>query len=228
MTPIIIALCGLAGAGKDSVADVLVTHAGFTKLAFADALRTEIAHAFGLGDQYGLLSQPGTKEHPTPLLSLMHCHDNAFAYVVEDLMIHNHEYSMSQLVMRERSPRQIMQWWGTEYRRAQDADYWVRQLGERVADLMVQSHRRFVVTDCRFINEARTIRSMGGEVWRVVRPGLRPIDGQHLSETEGDRITPELTLHNGGTVVDLAHATLRALTSRHGGAVLPDDLVEQP
>ena len=222
---IVIALTGPAGAGKDTVADTLVTHAGFTKLAFADALRLEIAAAFGLGaHQYGVLSDRATKEHPTPLLALMHCHDDAFFNVAYRMLADDG----TVWAVRERSPRQIMQWWGTEYRRAQDPDYWVRRLGERVADLMVQGERRFVVSDCRFVNEARTIRSMGGEVWRVLRPGAEHLAGQHLSETEGMTITPELTLHNGAGIIDLAHTTLRALTSRHGGAVLPDDLVEQP
>ena len=35
----IIGLTGFAGAGKDTVADLLVAHARFRKLAFADALR---------------------------------------------------------------------------------------------------------------------------------------------------------------------------------------------
>jgi dephospho-CoA kinase len=33
----IIAFTGSAGTGKDTAADILVTHCGFTKLAFADA-----------------------------------------------------------------------------------------------------------------------------------------------------------------------------------------------
>lgn len=28
-----------------------------------------------------------------------------------------------------------------------------------------------VITDCRFLNEARLVRAAGGEVWAVFRPG---------------------------------------------------------
>mgnify|MGYP001029466142 CR=1 FL=1 len=35
----IVAFCGYAGSGKDTAADILVKDYGFTKIAFADALR---------------------------------------------------------------------------------------------------------------------------------------------------------------------------------------------
>lgn len=44
----LIALTGHAGAGKDTTADLLVAHAGFRRLAFADALRGEVSNAFSV------------------------------------------------------------------------------------------------------------------------------------------------------------------------------------
>ena len=44
----LLGLMGLAGAGKDTVADILVTLAPMDRRAFADALRIEISEAFGL------------------------------------------------------------------------------------------------------------------------------------------------------------------------------------
>lgn len=64
----IIALTGLASVGKDTVADLLVTHAGFRKFAFADALRGEVADGFGV--DLSLLTDRHTKETATPLLAL--------------------------------------------------------------------------------------------------------------------------------------------------------------
>ena len=43
----LIALTGRAGAGKDSVAATLVRHRNYQTIAFADALRAEIAEAVG-------------------------------------------------------------------------------------------------------------------------------------------------------------------------------------
>ena len=230
--PILIALTGLAGAGKDTVADTLVTHAGFTKLAFADALRGEVAHAFGLGDRYGILSDRATKEVPTARLAFANCENERFVMCLgEPLAEDNPDWHLPDFMFAPRSPRQILQWWGTEFRRAQDPDYWARQTRLRIEQLMVAGERdgytRIVVTDCRFDNEAATVRALGGTVWQVVRPDLHSVEGGHASQTDGTRLLPDVTLLNGSTVVGLMHTTLRALQARHGGAVLPDDLFGQ-
>lgn len=43
-----ILISGWAGAGKDEVAKFFVTHAGFTRFAFADTLKDDVAEATGL------------------------------------------------------------------------------------------------------------------------------------------------------------------------------------
>lgn len=227
--PIIIALTGLAGAGKDTVADTLVTHAGFTKMAFADALRTEVAEAFGLGDRYGILSDRATKQQPTARLAFANCENERFVVCLGDSQAEdNPDWHMADFMDAPRSPRQILQWWGTEYRRAQDPDYWTKQARQRIEQLMIEGERegytRIVITDCRFDNEAATVRALGGTLWQVTRPGLQSVEGGHASQTDGTRLQPDVTLLNGSTVVGLMHTTLRALQAEHGGAVLPDDL----
>lgn len=63
--------------------------------------------------------------------------------------------------------RWLLQQWGTEFRRAQDPDYWVKygldyiRRNELRADV-------WCVTDVRFENEAEAIRSEGGVVVQVV------------------------------------------------------------
>lgn len=235
--PIIIALTGLAGAGKDTVADTLVTHAGFTKMAFADALRTEVAEAFGLGDRYGILSDRATKEQPHNLLALVRCVHSAdgIDFVrqlgAEAASLGDPDPDYTAWMLAPHSPRQILQCWGTEYRRAQDPDYWTKQARERIEQLMIEGERqgytRIVITDCRFDNEAATVRALGGTLWQVVRPGLQSVEGGHASQTDGARLQPDVTLLNGSTVVGLMHTALRALQAEHGGAVLPDDLFGQ-
>ena len=219
---IIIALTGQAGAGKDTVADVLATHAGFTKLAFADALRAEVANGFELGDQYGILSDRATKEQPHPLLALQRCKD------IEALRVFRRLWEAVGATMdapdemhAPRSPRQIMQWWGTEYRRAQQPNYWSTKVAMRIAQMhSLQGVERFVVTDARFENEAAAMRVLGGQVWQVMRPGLVSAEGTHASATDGSRLRPDCSLLNGGGILDLAHASLRMLQYQYGGIMV--------
>jgi hypothetical protein len=197
----LVALTGLSGSGKDTVADVLVDHHGFAKLAFADALRTEVATAFNIDPAY--LVQRETKEHPLTTLALRRCMDSEFVRVMV-----NH-LSMGELDA-PRSPRQILQWWGTEYRRAQDPDYWVNKAHRAMAILVECGRDRFVISDCRFENEAALVRRLDGSIWQVVRPGIAPVQGAHVSETEGNQFLPHVLLGNTG---DIHHLQLQALAA---------------
>lgn len=81
----------------------------------------------------------------------------------------------------------LLQWWGSEYRRAQDVDYWVKKL---VASIQASKVDIALVTDMRFPNEASAIRGLGGatvEVQRLNGDGTQFIDpsrpADHISET---------------------------------------------
>lgn len=217
--PILIGLTGLAGAGKDTAADALVLRAGFHKLAFADALRLEVEHAYELPANDRLLRDRATKETPTDRLALGWCTDIEFVQAVNRAVFAG-DMPLSELDV-PRSPRQILQWWGTEYRRAQNEAYWLIKLLERSIGLMQVGTRRQVITDCRFANEAQAVRNAGGEIWQVFRPGLALVEGGHASQTSGDALRPERILVNNGTLDALATQALRLLAKVHGGAVLP-------
>jgi hypothetical protein len=83
----------------------------------------------------------------------------------------------------------LLQWWGTEYRRAQDSDYWVRQWKAAInpkANIVM-------ATDMRFFNEAAAVKSVGGFTVQVNRknvdgtPFVDPSrDANHPSEVQLD------------------------------------------
>lgn len=214
---ITIGLTGLAGAGKDTVADTLVTHAGFSKIAFADALRAEVAHAFQLGDRFGILSDRATKEQPNRLLTMWQCNDLDFVEMVAAI---EDAWMTKEFLDRPYSPRQVMQWWGTEYRRARQPNYWSTKVALQIAAGIARDQPKWVVTDCRFENEARAVRSLGGEIWQVTRPGQAVVEGGHASQTDGSKLQPDATLVNGSDINGLRHSVLRLLQARHGGAVI--------
>jgi len=83
----------------------------------------------------------------------------------------------------------LLQWWGTEYRRAQDPEYWVKKTFANIpANLDIA-----MITDVRFPNEATAVNERGGYTVNVQRlrtdgqpfyDNSRPAD--HPSETALD------------------------------------------
>lgn len=92
-----------------------------------------------------------------------------------------------------------LQWWGTEFRRGQDKEYWIKQLDLCLAKADREGTDVAVVTDVRFLNEAALIKASGGQLVRVVRYGFTSGDG-HSSETEMGLIEVDYVLHNSGTL----------------------------
>jgi len=81
--------------------------------------------------------------------------------------------------------RLMLQFWGTEWRRGQDKEYWLKMMAKELNNLRnhYPKEHLVVVTDVRFPNEAEQIRSFGGIIVRVDRPD-NPFDtrDQHCSE----------------------------------------------
>ncbi len=200
----IIGLTGPAGCGKDTVASYLSQHAGHTATAFADRLRAEVVAAFGLKSP-ALLTNRSTKETPTELLSLANCLDGHFVgFMLAELRDADQTFGPIDAELRApRSPRTIMQWWGTEYRRTQAESYWTESW--RLHNWIGVGH---VIPDVRFSNEADFVRRHGGQVWKVTRPGVGLINS-HASETTGDAFTPERTIYNDRGLPELLTETMR-------------------
>jgi len=102
--------------------------------------------------------------------------------------------------------RRLLQWWGTDFRRAEDPDYWVN-MTERYA--LKQEPRIPVFTDVRFPNEADMIRRNGGLIVRVQAPPevrekrLGMVPPSHASETEMDYY--DVDMHVTSTVENEAY-----------------------
>lgn len=185
----VIGLSGYAGVGKDTFAEYFAAalrsrSSGRCKavaMAFADALRAEVAAAFGIDRR--CLTDRASKESPHRGLTHEQCADPAFAALMRTLPGH------------EWSPRRVMQLWGTEYRRRSRADYWIDRADEALEALRADGCHVLVMTDCRFLNEAHWIKARGGQVWRITRAGAAPTN-EHRSETALDDWPFDLRLPN--------------------------------
>lgn len=217
--PHIIGLTGPAGCGKDTVAQLLATHLGFAHLAFADALRAEVCEAYGIDsslltrrEAYGidpsLLTRRDTKEVPTEALALDRCTHVTFIGSMIDQERGAVGFDLDAFMESPRSPRQIMQWWGTDYRRRHSGEhYWTRTLTHRIHAQQQGQHWRHVISDVRFQNEADAIRALGGVIWQVKRPGLQ-LDTTHVSEVDGSEFKPDAIINNRHDIRHLQAVTL--------------------
>jgi len=89
----------------------------------------------------------------------------------------------------------------------------IRALMQGLGDLMrkenpnvfiectLNSEGDFLVSDCRFPNEAKAVKSRGGIVIKVVREGCG--GDSHCSEVGVDEIVPDYTLWNDSTLENL-------------------------
>ncbi|MBC8737235.1 hypothetical protein F6X40_10490 [Paraburkholderia sp. UCT31] len=154
----------MKGAGKDTAAGFLRDKA-FRRIAFADELYRQVADTFGVTVEF--LNNRDTKELPLQELALRNCRDTRFVGVCRTL---DADISRDEFLFSPRSPRQVLQRWGTEYRRALDKDsYWLDIVR---AEIDRSPGQNFVITDVRFPNEAKFVTQLEGYLFRIRRPLL--------------------------------------------------------
>jgi hypothetical protein len=98
---------------------------------------------------------------------------------------------------QEPQVRRLLQDLGISARELIDEDIWVN-----AALSSISSQDRVVVTDVRFENEALRVGLMGGQLWRVKRVGVGPVNG-HVSESELDGYKVDQIFINNGSIDDL-------------------------
>lgn len=88
--------------------------------------------------------------------------------------------------------------WG----RAIHPDFWVNIAANFVSELQQRGDHLIIISDVRFVNEARWIREAGGQIWRLERPGVASVR-DHESERQVAQVLADHTIHNTGTMEDL-------------------------
>jgi len=197
----IIGITGFLRTGKDSVA-ALLQKFGYQKVAFADPLRKM---ALDIDPYIGLSGVPA---HVVNSELASYSYKGA-AILYSDLL---------RAVGYEKAKeipdfRRFLQRLGTEgVRNNFSDDTWVKLFRKQL-----EPHKSYVVSDCRFPNEAQAIRNLGGEVWRTERPGYGA--GPHPSEAEVLNIVPDVIL-NATNLIDLGTLVLRELGCEADGSIL--------
>jgi hypothetical protein len=89
-----------------------------------------------------------------------------------------------------------------------DPDLWVKIAASKIAN--ASPGDRHVISDVRFANEVASIKSQGGVIIRIIRPGVEPVRS-HVSESNVGDLDWDYTILNNGSIDDLRYAIDRGL-----------------
>jgi hypothetical protein len=174
----IVGICGNAGSGKDTAADILIARHGFVRVAFADPMKRFVRDLYGWSDEQ-LWGPSEFRNAPDP----------------NDRRRSNGE---------PLTPRHALQQLGTEWGRECCPDTWI-DYAILVADKLGRGGYSYspreglvapagrchmapcdvVISDCRFRNEYLKLKRVGAKVVRIHRAHAFICgENHHVSETE--------------------------------------------
>lgn len=169
----IIALAGRKGSGKSTISNYLVQNENFKKISFADYLKELIADVFLIDKKY--LHDQSLKE-----LKCLSIHtDLDFYKKISDYIKDDVTYLFRQVFILE-TPRQLLQFVGTDVLRAHDTNFHVKKTLLKIKN---SPNVNFVCDDLRFKNELIGLKSVNVEDYFVIRPNNWNISN-HASEID--------------------------------------------
>lgn len=200
----IILLIGKAGAGKDEFAKIAEEEFGVKRVAFADAVKEEVAEFL---DKHEVCWEHrhlwGTQHDKEAWLRMAHSQRPKGKGPLSKFLTTFGDYNNGWHYF---TPRSLLQFWGTEYRRSQDPLYWVN-----AAEKKLKANEHSVISDGRFINEVKMALENGGVTVRINRPDASSISNMaHQSEVELDGFVTNYELANTGSLEDY-HKQIRKL-----------------
>lgn len=143
----IVGLVGLAGSGKNSVANILMKHyPNWISLSSGSAVKDIIANIFGWSRK---LLEGDTEE------------SRAWREKADEYW--------SKKLGREWTPRIAMQWFATDIIRDQLSEsFWIDKTEQNIHKILESNpSANIAITDVRFKNEIDLIRRLGGQIWEV-------------------------------------------------------------
>ena len=226
MSPTVLALAGNMGVGKDTIADELVRSHGYHRTAFARALKGLVADIFGY-DHATLWGPSAQRNQPDPRAAFdgywmdveETIHESAevcstISRLLPEIAFSDSQAALLKLVRDDLSmkyetltPRYVLQRVGTEWGRALWPEVWLHAVKTEI-----ENHEpagKWVITDCRFANEAKFVHEeLGGRtVW--VDASFRVTQyasNAHASEPSREALLPwaKDVVDNNGEISEVA------------------------
>lgn len=198
----IICVAGKKGSGKDAFCDILVEKYGFTKLAYADALKQMC-------------------------LPLIHAIFPDLSHITLEMMYDRVEkervYPDHVFAGKPFSIRWFLQFIGTDVVRVHlSEDVWVDHVLSKMRTIIENPdspHIRICVSDCRFTNEVDRCRSLTSSVRGLKAKSVRiyrqlsseTLSSQHVSEE--NNFETDYNVDNSGSFENLERQALEIIRS---------------
>jgi len=173
----IIALTGMKRSGKDTCAAYFEENYGFINYKFAGAIKRAVADIFLCEDDW---INGKYKETTDPKWGIS---------------MRKAQQAIGTDLFRDRLPELY-----PEFNSLIGKAIWVKRFQYWFE--LQRSDTNVVISDLRFLNEAETVRKMGGIIIRVNREDSASND-HHPSETEMSKIIPDHTVENNSSILDL-------------------------
>lgn len=198
----VVGISGKLGSGKTTFADYAVANYGAVKKSFGGVLKAEVAdflQRHGVDNPIPYLY--GTQEEKDAEFIfnssgytsfLINYGFLRFASPIIGYALEKEQHTFKT------TGRHLLQFWGTEYRRQTNPDYWVEALFGQLED----SQELIFIDDVRFPNEADMVKVVGGVMVRIADRSLDP-NNSHASETSLDNYPHfDITIRNNRTLKD--------------------------
>ena len=206
-----IGISGKMASGKDTLADLLEKEVNkeISRISFGELIRIEI------NEVLESLREESVREK--------------FAEVdLEDVVNLADILGENDIFNRSPESRKALQYWGTEVRRKQDGDYWIKRMKRFISEKIEEGCFVFL-TDARFPVEVDLVKELDGLVLRLesdeekrkdrvkLRDGIEVTEEalNHVSERALDNYYFENIIENNGSKEELLKKALEKIRQRN-------------
>ena len=123
-----IAFIGPIGSGKTTMSRTMARYNGGEVFSFAEPLKLEVAN-FILEN----VSENIENKYPKTAFNIYNKIPNSAIEDIKSLPTRNNILRTLQDPIKKQDFRKLLQWWGTEFRRKKNENYWVDRMNDKIS-----------------------------------------------------------------------------------------------